>query len=194
MRNKANLVVKIMNIPQPDVESFLKRLQDDLWSRKHEILDNPSDASDLAYYSLQSKIKDVLTSGSDTYTDDVYVSDVNYGLFERFSDEYDMSFNIHLAKFGPHVDECDDVLSLNYYNMTNTFIDDGKMVKQMYLHMNADAVQADEHMITLFNDDCVHTLLSAKSAIQDKLTEKQESRQVAVVQQTEINTGVDMSM
>ena len=186
MRNKVNVLVKFMNIPQmDDSNSFLKRLQDDLWSRKHEIMDNPSDASDLAYYSLQSKVYNALSDGNDSYKDDMYVSDVNYSLFERFSDEYGMSFNIHVAKFGPHIDDCQDITSVNYYNMTNTFIANGCMVKQMYLHVNADAVPADEHMITLFNDDCVHTLLSAKSVIENNLPDVQANREGFVVSQPE---------
>lgn len=172
MRNNVSMLVKFMNIPSmDDSNSFLKKLQDDLWSRKHEIMNNMSDTSDLAYYGLHSKIYHALSEGKDFYSDTISVSDVNYALFERFSEEYGMSFNIHVAKSGPHIDNCRDFTSLNYYNMTNTFIANGCMVKQMYLHVNEDAVPIDEHMITLFDDDCVHTLLSAKSVIESNLSD-----------------------
>ena len=165
--NKIELSATLLNFADKDSASFIKQLRDDSWNTKHKLLNNSCDISELPYCKLQNGICDALSSGNTTYSASIAPSEVDYKLFERFSKQYDIDFDVQTSKLGSHVNQVSDVTSVGYCNMINTLIKDGSMIKQVFTHVTDNVDNTDKKILTLFDSHCQSNLVSANTVLKN---------------------------
>jgi hypothetical protein len=136
-----------------EYDSMLKSIHDDMWTNKHNSM--MIDAPDVlkSYYKTQKFLYDVLNNSIYEYkADDVKPSEIDYSAYAEFSGHYNIDMDISISKFGRHIENCDDPASLNYYNMINTSIRQGRIVQQDVYHVGADGLEPEGSRHMIFND------------------------------------------
>ena len=169
MINQLTMKIQFQDFPASNSQDYnilMKKISDGVRENKHKIVNMQADASDKAYYAFQTDLYNKL-AGNKEITLDVSPKEIPYDMYKRFSEDYGLSVDMSVGKYGHHVLNCNDKKRPEYYNAMNTHIQDGQIVSRVFSHIDPDGVCKEGSSLPVPKSDINKSFVDLYSALYD---------------------------